>query len=245
VHCCNTVAREWSSPYRSVLLNLFDVAANVSPRLWFLAFVIHNFSKKCCLYQPISFFKKYLSYLGTFRGPPVEKRWFRLASFPIVPFHISVLFPTFSLKFPEGSRALYCWLFAGLHYFSPIIQGTMYLRLGVMPVPDPGFGLPTSDSTCMTIISVGSIHQRSLPAIHVRVFPVKTQRRSRRVFTNRLTPQFCCHHSLSKRCQHKAGNIWLFPPVLISSLWVKWCSNFKSPAVTNISIYVWLPSRPE
>jgi len=98
----------------------------------------------------------------------------------------------------------------------------MYLRLDVMPIPDPGFGLPTSDSTCMTLISVGSIHQRSLPAIHVRVFLAKTQRRSRRVFTNRLTPQFCCHNSLSKRCQHKAGNIWLLPPVLISFLWVKW-----------------------
>jgi len=26
------------------------------------------------VYQPITFFKKYLSYLGAFRGPPVEKR---------------------------------------------------------------------------------------------------------------------------------------------------------------------------
>jgi len=25
------------------------------------------------LYEPRTFFKKYLSYLGTFRGPPVEK----------------------------------------------------------------------------------------------------------------------------------------------------------------------------
>jgi len=29
------------------------------------------------LYQAITFFKKYLSYLGTFRGPPVEKRLFK------------------------------------------------------------------------------------------------------------------------------------------------------------------------
>jgi len=30
----------------------------------------HCDTKKCSLHQPITFFKKYLSYFGTFHGPP-------------------------------------------------------------------------------------------------------------------------------------------------------------------------------
>ena len=88
----------------------FDVAAHFLPRLWFLAFVIHNFFKKMQFVSTNNFFQKifklsrniFAAHLKELRGPPVEKRWFRLASFPIVPFHISVLFSTFSLKVPRS-----------------------------------------------------------------------------------------------------------------------------------------------
>jgi len=62
----------------SVLLNLFDVAAHFSPRLWFWAHFTKDLFQNSWLGIPITFFKKYVSYLGTFaahlkelRGPPV------------------------------------------------------------------------------------------------------------------------------------------------------------------------------
>jgi len=74
-----------------VLLNLFDVAAHFSPRLWFWAHFTKNLFQNSWLGVIIATRRNYCvisehfaAHLKELRGPPVERRWTKhCVHFPI------------------------------------------------------------------------------------------------------------------------------------------------------------------